>query len=82
MIGCLLSCFREQMLERIRQITNFIFTQGETRELVKLFGVLVLNRSATAKVSAFDLKIFSGLTVPSRMLSIPQPSALLLSVSP
>lgn len=70
------------MLERIRQITNFIFTQGETRELVKLFRILVLNRSATAKVSAFDLKIFSGLTVPSRMLSIPQPSALLLSVSP
>lgn len=44
------------MLERICQITNFIFTQGETRQLVKLFRVLVLNSSAMARVSAFGIK--------------------------
>lgn len=54
MVGCLLSCFREQMLKRIRQITDFIFTQGGTGELVKLLRVLILNSSAMARLSVVD----------------------------
>lgn len=45
------------MLKRICQITDFIFTQGGTGELVKLLRILVLNSSAMARLSVVDPEI-------------------------